>query len=94
MNKKVKSLIEWVKLIMEMQNNTENYIVECCPHCNTENEIRWNVEEDGYKTHCSYCGKLMMICSECMSAEDNKTNKCDWCEGLCFRVSERKKYCE
>lgn len=75
-------------------NNTENYIVECCSLCDTENEIRWDVETEGYEAFCPHCGQPMLICSECMRAEDNKTNKCDWCKGRCFRVSERKKYCE
>ncbi len=76
---------------MKMQNNSFNYIVECCPHCDTENEIRWDIETEGYKAHCPHCGKPMLICSECMRASDNELQKCDWSEGKCFRCKQEVK---
>lgn len=72
-------------------NNTENYIVECCSLCDTENEFRWDVETEGYEAFCPHCGKPMLICSECMRAEDNQLQKCDWSEnGKCFRCKSNR----
>ena len=31
---------------------TNNYIVEYCSLCETENEIRWDVETEGYEAYC------------------------------------------
>lgn len=68
-------------------NNAENYIVEYCSFCNTENEIRWDVETEGYEAFCPHCGKKMMICSECLRASDNELQTCDWFDGKCFRCT-------
>lgn len=73
---------------MKMQNET--FIVECCSLCNTENEIRWDVETEDYEAFCPHCGQPMLICSECLRAEDNELQKCDWSDGKCFRCKERK----
>ena len=72
-------------------NNIENYIVECCPHCGAENEIRWDVKTEGYEAFCLHCGQPMLICSECMTAEDNELQKCDWSDGKCFRCKQEEK---
>ena len=71
-------------------NDTENYIVEFCPHCETENEIRWDIETEGYEAFCPHCGKRIMICSECLRAEDNELQKCDWFKEKCFRCKSNK----
>lgn len=60
--------------------------VETCPHCGEEVEINWCTKENGYEVYCPYCGKKIMLCDECMHANDNVTQKCDWCkETGCFR---------
>ena len=69
-------------------------ITEVCPHCEAENTILWNVENEGYVAYCPRCGKKMMLCDECFHAEDNKEQKCDWCEEKgCWRERSRNK-CE
>ncbi len=61
-------------------------VIECCPHCGHENIIQnWNVRYDGWVIHCLRCGEKLLLCDECMMAEDNKEMKCDWCDGTCFR---------
>lgn len=64
-------------------------VTEGCPHCNAENTFEWDPEQEGYKAYCCHCGSEMMLCTECMGADDNPTCKCDWhqCNGecLCFR---------
>lgn len=66
-------------------------VVEVCPHCMSENVLLWNSEKDGFEFTCKHCGEKIMLCSECLRAEDNKEEKCDWCqEDGCFRKQERK----
>lgn len=72
-------------------------VVETCPHCEAEN-LWENLDPVacGYKTICPECGKTMMLCDECMHANDNPLQKCDWRGefgeehgwGKCFRNSE------
>lgn len=73
-----------------MEYNYE--ITEVCPHCDEENNYM-QYECNGYVTTCKNCGRQIMLCSECMVADDNECNKCDWHEevingkkyGVCFR---------
>lgn len=64
--------------------------VEVCPHCGNENIYpMWDMENNGYIAQCKNCGKEIFLCDECLHSEDNKGQKCDWCEtacgGKCFR---------
>ncbi len=57
------------------------YIVtEVCPHCETEIEMRWDVDTRGYKAFCPVCGKRLMLCDACLhSGQDGTyTGKCDY----------------
>lgn len=61
-------------------------IVEVCPHCEAENTRMWDAEKSGYEIRCSNCHKKMMLCDECLHAEDNLGGKCDWSQkNGCFR---------
>ena len=43
---------------------SEEYTVtEWCPHCESEIEMTWNVEDRGYKSFCPACGNRLMLCS-------------------------------
>lgn len=59
-------------------------VTECCPHCDKEITLLWDVQKDGYKAFCPKCGGVLMLCSMCL--EDN--TKCDWCDDSesCFRT--------
>lgn len=67
-------------------------VTEVCPHCDTENNYT-AYECNGYVATCKECGRKIMLCSECMMADDNECGKCDWHEetidgktyGVCFR---------
>lgn len=75
----------------ERRNQIQKYeVVEVCPECGAENVMQWDVEKDGYVAYCSHCGSKMMLCDECMHAEDAKI--CDWspCNG-CYRECQNKK---
>lgn len=52
-------------------------IVEYCPNCESEVEMRWDVETHGYKAYCPFCGNRLMICSECRDCEGNAIG-CDY----------------
>lgn len=69
--------------------------VEMCPHCMGENVYPgWDVEKQGYIAKCLHCGHEIMLCDECLHADDNPAQKCDWEDngkgGMCFRRKERK----
>ena len=64
--------------------------IEMCPHCDDENIFpMWDVENNGYIAKCNYCGEEIFLCDECMHAEDNEGEGCNWCKtkngGKCFR---------
>lgn len=65
--------------------------VEVCPFCESENIYPlWDVTKMGYVAQCGTCGERVMLCDECMHADDNIERKCDWTEngwpsGVCFR---------
>ena len=40
-------------------------VTETCPHCTREVSIAWDVKNDGYHSNCPFCGKRLMLCSEC-----------------------------
>lgn len=43
-------------------------VIEVCPHCENEIEMRWDINKCGYKAFCPVCGKRLMLCSECMNS--------------------------
>ena len=53
-------------------------IIETCPHCECDNLISDWHEEDGYEIVCWNCGRRIMLCTACASAEDNRNRYCDW----------------
>lgn len=58
--------------------------VELCPYCMSENVFsNWDVEKQGYIATCWQCGKKIMLCDECLHADDNAGGHCDWREVIC-----------
>lgn len=74
-----------------IDNPIQQYeIVEVCPECGAENIMTWDVEKDGYVAYCPHCGSKMMLCDECLHADDAKV--CDWCACRgCYREHQNKK---
>lgn len=58
-------------------------VVEMCGNCMRENTFVWDVDTEGYKTYCPFCGEPMMLCDACLHAEDNPYQKCTT---ECFRL--------
>ena len=63
--------------------------VEVCPFCDQENVYpNWDVKEQGYVARCHHCGKLIMLCDECVH-DEGSCMKCDWTkEHNCFRAPD------
>lgn len=84
-------------IIKKIADNFSRCVVEVCPHCDSENEIVWDVETMGYKAYCPVCGKQMMLCDECIHSEDGlneNSSGCDWHEdeegnSVCFRCKRK-----
>ena len=54
-------------------------VVEYCSHCETEVEMKWDIERDGYKAFCPYCGNRLMLCDECQHRTGGAcTEDCDY----------------
>lgn len=61
--------------------------VEVCPHCMQEVPVPNWAPSDGYLVYCPFCFESILLCDECMHAEDNPGRICDWdsTTGRCFR---------
>lgn len=68
--------------------------VEPCPDCGFENIYEgYDPITNGYKAICEGCGREIFLCDECLHADDNPSQGCDWtgtykngkCYGKCFR---------
>lgn len=49
----------------------DGYIVEWCQNCENQITMLWDVEKDGCKACCPYCGEVLMLCDSCQG-------KCDY----------------
>ena len=72
--------------------------VETCPCCGSENVYPdWQAEKQGYVAVCENCGVEIMLCNECLHADDNQARRCDWHTKIkgrsivwtCFRRKEK-----
>jgi predicted RNA-binding Zn-ribbon protein involved in translation (DUF1610 family) len=64
------------------------YIVtEVCPSCGSEIEMRWNTDTNGFRAFCPVCGNKLMLCDECIHAEDSVPCDYDECTG-CYRAKK------
>lgn len=56
----------------------ENYVIEVCPTCETEIEMRWDVKKDGFKAFCPKCGEVLMLCDECFHRNGVFNDDCNF----------------
>lgn len=61
----------------------DNEVTECCPHCDREITVLWDVEQNGYQIYCPNCGETIMLCSMC------DREPCDWTENGCKYSDDR-----
>lgn len=71
-------------------------ITETCPHCEHVNVFEWNVSTMGYQAHCVFCGKPLLLCDECIHADDGLNAECRGCDWhatedgkSCFRCKKK-----
>ena len=43
---------------------SSNMVVEVCPHCENEIEMRWDTSTMGFRAFCPVCGNRLMLCDE------------------------------
>lgn len=55
-------------------------VTEFCSNCETEIEMKWDVETRGYKAFCPVCGERLMLCYECQrrGPDGEYTDDCDY----------------
>lgn len=69
------------------------YIVtEWCSNCGSEIEMRWDTDTRGFVAFCPVCGERLVLCDECLHAEDNPSHRCGTDEGqtVCWRLAQAK----
>lgn len=63
------------KAYLDEDGPRTNIVTEYCPHCESEVEMFWNTDTDGFKAFCPYCGERLMLCDEC---HHSGTGNCDY----------------
>lgn len=53
-------------------------VTEVCPNCDNEVSMVWDVEQNGYKATCPYCGGRLMLCDECQHPNGAYSDNCDY----------------
>lgn len=53
-------------------------VTEICPNCDNEVSMVWDVEQNGYKATCPYCGGRLMLCDECQHPSGIYSDDCDY----------------
>lgn len=53
-------------------------VTETCPNCGEEVTMVWDVEMNGYKAFCPYCGGRLMLCDECQHPGGEYIADCDY----------------
>lgn len=59
--------------------SVDGHEIEVCPHCGMEVELRWDINKDGFKAFCPYCGKRLMLCDACNHRYGYCSGDCDYC---------------
>ena len=65
-------------LCVQLTSEQQAIVTECCPHCDTEVSVKWDIFKDGHSIYCPNCGKRIMLCSECPARDGDM--ECDWLE--------------
>lgn len=67
----------------EMDKSHAMTIVEYCPECENEIEMKWDINRLGYKAFCPICGNRLMLCDACQHDEnDEYLGDCDYCSDI------------
>lgn len=67
--------VELLRKAYSDESKSRTYTVtEYCPNCESEVEMVWNTETDGFKAFCPHCGKRLMLCDECKHSGTSSCN--------------------
>lgn len=58
--------------------SSDGYETEVCPHCSREVSIVWDINQDGFKAYCPFCGKRLMLCDACKHRNGDYYDDCDY----------------
>lgn len=64
---------------VDMKDTEPGFVTEYCANCETEIEMRWDVEALGYKAFCPVCRERLMLCDACQHPGGGPcTGNCDY----------------
>ncbi len=69
--------------MLKMDDERTYIVTEWCPNCESEIEMRWDTDTQGFKAFCPVCGQRLMLCDECHQLSgscsyDSKTDSCEF----------------
>ncbi len=66
------------KYLNDHPDDDRKTVTEDCPTCGNEVTMVWDVEQNGYKATCPFCGGRLMLCDECQHPNGIYTDDCDY----------------
>lgn len=80
----------------EEEFGEDEEFTECCPNCEEENTMEWNILKNGWKFYCPKCGCHQHCCDICQHASDNQNGFCDFDKDTqeCYRDRQWRSYKE
>lgn len=68
----------------EYATSADGIEIEVCPYCEHEVQLKWDINQYGFKAYCPHCGKRLMLCDACQHRFGDLFDDCDWCQaGTC-----------
>lgn len=66
------------KYLNDHPDDDRKTVTEDCPTCGNEVTMVWDVERNGYKATCPFCGGRLMLCDECQHPNGVYSDDCDY----------------
>lgn len=66
------------KYLNDHPDDDRKTVTEDCPTCGNEVTMVWDVEQNGYKATCPFCGGRLMLCDEYQHPNGIYTDDCDY----------------
>lgn len=58
---------------------------ECCANCGREVTLHWDIQWDGFKAYCPYCGAELLLCDACKHRFGNFSEEWQDCRNCLFK---------
>lgn len=62
----------------EYSGSSDGYEVEYCNNCESEIELRWDINKEGFQAVCPVCGSRLMLCDACKHRFGGCFDDCDY----------------